>query len=282
MFFTEYAYTLPFILLFIIFSFTLKSSPPINKAIVISLKKSLPYFIGLLFYILLSLINQDSAFNHLNTTSLYAFLERSFWLSPQIFMHFLKLFFFPKTLSTYQSNLIHLSDGLSSPYSIFCTSIYLIFLTLPVVLFILLKKSKSKFLCPLVYCFYFSLFPFLHILMPSYCLIADRYCYFPLFFLLLFVYELLMSFSHEKALKPAIFFFLGILTVLALRTYIRINDWNNPYIFFQSAINTDKNPLYKAYKLIIFANYANSQKNKSLRDDSLEKSLKLLNISKKD
>jgi hypothetical protein len=133
MFFTEYAYTLPFILLFIIFSFTLKSSPPINKAIVISLKKSLPYFIGLLFYILLSLINQDSAFNHLNTTSLYAFLERSFWLSPQIFMHFLKLFFFPKTLSTYQSNLIHLSDGLSSPYSIFCTSIYLIFLTLPVV-----------------------------------------------------------------------------------------------------------------------------------------------------
>ncbi len=280
---TELGYTLPLVLFLITFSLSIKINIPIKDSINISLKRTAPYFIGLGLFLMSQLIRPDSSITNLYTAqkSINTFVERNLWLTPQIFMGFLKLLFFPKTLSTYQSNLIHLSENLFSPYSIFCTSIYLIFLILPVVLFILIKKSKGKFLCPLVYCFYFSLFPFLHILTPSYCLIADRYCYFPLFFLLLFVYELLMNFSRKKALKPAIFFFLSLLIVLVLRTSIRITEWNNPYTFFQSAINADKNPLYKAYKLIIFANYADSQKNKSLRDDSLEKSLKLLNISKK-
>ena len=273
MFFTEYAYSLPLIIFFTVFSFALKDSYPVSKAITLSFKKSLPYFAGLFIYILFSLTSSGLILNLINKTSLYAFFERNFWLTPQIFMHFLKLLFFPKTLSTYQSNLIHLSDTLFNPYSILCTSIYLIFLILPVVLFILFKKSNNRFLCPLIYCFYFSLFPFLHILTPTYCLIADRYCYFPLFTLIFFILNVLFC-SKQKDSRLLIALLSCILLALTTRTLIRINEWNNPGALLQSAVNADKNSLYKAYKLILFANFTN-------RDKSLSESLRLLEVSQK-
>src|SRR3989338_2283019 len=273
MFFTEYAYSLPLIIFFTVFSFALKDSYPVSKAITLSFKKSLPYFAGLFIYILFSLTSSGLILNLINKTSLYAFFERNLWLTPQIFMHFLKLLFFPKTLSTYQSNLIHLSDTLFNPYSILCTSIYLIFLILPVVLFILFKKSNNRFLCPLIYCFYFSLFPFLHILTPTYCLIADRYCYFPLFTLIFFILNVLFC-SNQKDSRLLIALLSCILLALTTRTLIRINEWNNPGALLQSAVNADKNSLYKAYKLILFANFTN-------RDKSLSESLRLLEVSQK-
>ena len=271
----EFGYTLPIIVFFMIFALTLKTNNLIKDSLIISIKKTFPYFIGLVLFAVCLLIKPDSSLTNLfgPQESTYSFVERNLWLSPQIFIHFLKLFFFPKLLSTYQSNLIHLSDTLFNPYSIFCCFIYLSFLITPFILFIIFKKSKNLFLCPLVYCFYFSLFPFLHILTPSYCLIADRYCYFPFFFLLFFIYQLLIDFNKKRNLKSATFFLLCLLALIILRTSIRINEWNTPYTFLRSAINADKNPLYKAYKLIIFASFTD-------KDSSLKESLRLLEISK--
>ena len=143
---TELGYTLPLVLFLITFSLSLKTNIPIKDSINISLKRTAPYFIGLGLFLISQLIKPDSSITNLYTAqkSIYPFVERNLWLTPQIFMGFLNLLFFPKTLSTYQSNLIHLSESLFTPYSIFCTSIYLIFLIIPVVLFVLFKKSSKN------------------------------------------------------------------------------------------------------------------------------------------
>ena len=272
----EFGYTLPIILFLITFSLLARESNQIKQSLYLSLKRTAPYFTGLALYIFYLLIKPDSSLTNLFLAkeSVYLFFERNLWLTPQIFVYFFKLLFFPKVLSTYQSNLIHLSSHLFNPYSIFCTLTYLSFLITPLVLFLILKKSRNRFFYPLVYSFYFSLFPFLHIVAPSYCLIADRYCYFPLFLLIILLCLLLINFSGSKYSKATTAFLAVILIVLCIRTYIRINEWNNPYTFFQSAISADKNPLYKAYKLIIFAGFAD-------KDKSLNESLTLLDLSLK-
>ena len=275
MFFTEYAYSLPIIIFFLLSSTKLNLSSSIKEAITFSFNKSTPYFLGIFLYIMFSLLIPNSTLINLinnNTTSfsIYPFLERNLWLTPQIFIHFFKLLFFPATLSTYQSNLIHPSNSLFNLYSIFCCISYLLFLILPAIFFI--KSKNHKFLFPLIYCFYFSLFPFLHILAPTYCLIADRYCYFPLFFLLLFILQVTFVFYKKEDNKFPVYLLLLILIALATRTYIRILDWNNPKIFFQSAIKADNNPLYKAQKLTIYAGLAD-------KDQSLNRSLEILNTN---
>lgn len=282
MFLCEYAYTLPLVLFALIFGLTFKLSSNIKKSFLISFKQIFPYFVGLLIFILLSFLKPSSSFTNLFTSSssFYTFIERNLWLTPQIFIHFLGLLLFPKTLSTYQSNLIHFSDNLFNPYSIFCTSFYLFFLTAPVILFVSFKTHKHAFIYPLIYAFYFSMFPFLHIVLPTYCLIAERYCYFPLFLLLFFVFNLLSIFIssiNQNKLKQISIFIICILLVLTSRTLIRINEWNNPYTFYKSATKVDINPLNKAYKLIIYASYARSQNNQKIKDEAIQESLELLN-----
>ncbi len=279
----EFGYTLPVILFFMIFAFSLKITDSTKDSLIISLKRTLPYFIGLALFVIYLLIKPGSSFINLFSTqkSIYLFLERNLWLTPQIFIHFLKLLFFPKTLSAYQSNLIHLSDELFSPYSVFCFIAYLSFLILPIVLFILFKKSKNRFLCPLVYCFYFAIFPFIHILAPTYCLGADRYCYFPSFLLIFFILNSLFS-SKQKKSKLLIALLSCILLTLGTRTFIRIQDWRNPISFYNSAIKADKKFLYKGLKFLLLADFFDSQKMKSQMDDSIKQALSEFNIAMKD
>ncbi len=275
----EFGYTLPIVLFLIMFSLLIKKSNTIKDSFYISLKRILPYLLGLGLYLLYSAIKPDSLFRNILLVQKTAYvIERNLWLSPQIFVHFLKLLFFPKTLSTYQSNLIHLSDYLVSPYSSFCSLIYLSFLVIPLVLFIKYIKSKNAFFWLLLYSFYFSLFPFLHIITPSYCLIADRYCYFPSFILIILLHQFLdiPNFKNTKAILICLSL---LLITLYIRTSIRINEWNNPQIFFQSAVSADNNPLYKAQKLLILANYADLETNRLLKEDSINKSIGLLNKS---
>lgn len=280
---TEYSYTLPLIIFFIAISY--------KKSFLSSLKLCMPYLIGLAIFLLYSLLKPSSPLNQIISTchdsSLYVFLERNLWLTPMLFVHFFKLFFFPIALSTYQSNLVHLANTLIEPYSVFCALFYLSFLTLPSILFVILKNRPFGFIFPLFYSFYFSLFPFLHIVLPTYCLSADRYCYFPLFFLLFILFHLVSRVlikENLKLSKALIITFSCILLLLSLRTIIRIKDWHDPARFYQSAIKLDKNPLYKAYKLSIFADYLKKIGKESKRSeylkDALNKSYKALSLFK--
>ena len=281
--FTEYAYTLPIIIFFIILSLNLKNMDNSKEAFVFSLKKILTYISALFFYFLFSLANQSSTLNNLisvnfNSSTIYSFLERNFWLSPQIFINFLKLLFFPKTLSTYQSDLIYLADSLFSRFSIIAIVFYLGFLLAPIICFLIFKSSKLKHTSLLLYAFFFSCFPFLHIISPTYCLMADRYCYFPLFTLLLFVLTFVFYTKQVKS-KILLFCLLCILIILTSRTLIRIQDWSNPINFYNSVIKAESKPLYKGHKFLLLADFFNSQNMKSQTENTVQQSLNELNKS---
>ncbi len=294
MFLTEYGYSLPVILFFIVFSYLLKQIGSIKKVISISIIQTLPYFIGVFIFAFISLFKPDSPFVNLlsekselfgNYSAAYIFFERNLWLSPQIFVHLMTLLCFPKTLSLYQSDLTLQSSTLIQPYSIFCTSIYLAFIMLPVFFFFILRNNNLKSLCILIYAFFFSLFPFLHILLPTYCLSADRYCYFPSFFFLLLaltaIFVLLPEIDTKKFQMITVVLSF-VLILLTARTIIRINEWNNPYLLYKASAEAEKLPLYKAHKLIVFSSYLSELGKDSEVKASLGRSLNLLTRSMKE
>lgn len=293
MFITEYGYTLPFIVFFIILAFTYRESKELKKAFFISFNKSLPYFIGLFLFAVISASNSNSSLVNLFSSQeanykesfFYLFIERNLWLVPQIFLHFVKILLFPKSLSAYQSNLVYLSHELFTTYSIFCCLVYLVFLIIPIILFLILKDPNKKFLLFLVYSFYFGVFPFLHILFPTYCLSADRYCYFPFFLVMLFVVSFLFSsplLASKKNEKLGIIFISSILLIFTLRTLVRIQEWNSPYSFYNSGIKIEKNPLYKGHRLYVLANFVGEKGNNLKMEEYLQESLKELNKALKE
>ncbi len=287
MFFTEYAYTLPLIILFLTFSLILRITTNIKESLLYSANKSLPYLIGLFLYIILSLCKPNSTLANIIHTSnissnnlpflISSFIERNIWLVPQIFIHFLKIVLFPKALTLYQSNHVHLANTFFEPYSIFCTCFYFLSITLPLILFLVFRNKRSYvFICPLFYAFYSSLIPFLHIVLPTYCLSADRYCYFPSF-VLVFIFACIAFSMYDiifpKYSKQVISILSCVLLILTLRTLVRIQEWNNPYLLYKSAIRIDKNPLYKGQKLIVFADYVGSLGKQKEMEDLLTESL---------
>ena len=289
MFITEYGYTFPVIIFFIVFAYNrIKSSNSIKEVSINAIKISMPYFIGLFLFFLFSVFKPDSAINNIinSHSPIYAFIERNLWLVPQLFIHFLKLLFFPKALSLYQSNLVHLSNKLISPYSIFCSLSYLLFLLLPLILFFLYRKKAHGFIYPLIYAFYFSIFPFLHIITPTYCLSADRYCYFPSFVLLLVLIQpiyLLLNGQSQKFVKPLFISLSLLVLLLGIRTLFRIQEWNDPYKLYNSAAKIEKNLLYKGQRLNILADYVGEHlKDQDQMESLLEKSLSCLNKALQD
>lgn len=281
---TEYGYTVPLIFFFLFLAITYKQLNSLKKSFETSFKLSIPLFIGLSIYILYSLFTPNSTILNLFSIG-QSVIERNLWLTPQIFVHLLKLLVFPKTLSLYQSNLTPLASKLIEPYSIFSVISYFAFLILPLFFFFILRKRVFSFVFILFYAFYFSLFPFLHILVPTYCLSADRYCYFPWFFLVLIAFVTILLFSVKKEDKKLIILPILILLILSGRTIVRITEWNNPKKLYLSAIKSEKNPLYKAQKLNIYANYIGSTGDQKGLETNLLESLKnyekALNLLKK-
>src|SRR3989338_4537303 len=194
--------------------------------------------------------------------------ERLFWLSPQIFIYFFKLFFYPKELSVYQTNLLTLTDSLFHPYAVICFFIFLAFLILPACVIVLKKNSWILFL---VYSFLFSLFPFLHIISPTYCLIAERYCYFPLFLFLFFIAASLPP-RYNKTISPVIFIIplLFLILAFASASINRINDWKNSYSFYLSAAKCNGNNLYKGEIYSVLGYYFNVIENNELKQRYIE------------
>ena len=278
MFLTEYGYSFPFIVFFVILAF--------SRSFGYSLKASLPYFIGLLLFVFFSFTKSGSPINNLFTSnSFHFFIERNLWFTPQIFFHLIMLILFPIKLTTYQSNLVHFADNLIEPYSIFCTTIYVIFLALPILFFITHKKSPLRFIYLLIYAFYFALLPFLHVLSPIYCLSADRYCYFPSCFFILFIFlvtYIALKKNYEQRFKVTTTIIVCIITILLTRTFLRINNWYNPISFYKAAIETDKSSLYKGQKLSVLGNYLGSQGMREEMQEAFQDSLRMLSKSLKE
>ena len=254
----EYSYVFSLIIFFISFGFIYKRSASIQESVKSSISLSLPYFLGslfgIIFYFSRHLFLHNSSYQGVDFS-----IERLLWFSPQIFVHCLKLIFYPKDLSVYQSNLVSFADSYFALYAILCLTVFILFLTLPFVFFTRFKsKNKFSFICPLTYCFIFSIFPFLQIITPTYCIFAERYCYFPLFLLLL-IFTVSISSLQNKRIFTILF--LLILIPLSVHTIIRLKDWNDSYSLYSSVIKTYKKEIYKGFGLANLGYYFTSTNN---------------------
>lgn len=222
-----------------------------SKAFNKSFKETLPYFIGLFIYVIYFFTNNFKSSHPTLGNELIVLFERVFWLSPQIFFHLLSLIFYPKTLSIDQTIFVRLGNSLFDPYSIFCIVFFLSWLLIPFYLFVFKKKYKVLFF--ISWGFFFSILPFLHILMPSYTLAAERYLYAPLS-ILIFGIGILIESSTEKLKSKqystsTITLLILVLFLCFIRSYNRALDWKDNYSFINSTYKSTRDPFLKAIKL---------------------------------
>lgn len=241
-FFNEYAVTLPLILFFYLLANNVQNKKELFKRI-------LPLVIVLVIYTIFSFLS--STVKIPLKEDLIITLERIFWLSPQIFMHFIKLVFFPVNLSIDQTAFVKISHSLFSPYAVFCFLVLCLFTLFSVISLFNLKRNICRYYLILFMPFFLSLLPFLHIISPIYNLASERYLYFPLFFIVLGLVTILSNKIHFKTLT--ITFFSLILILFGIKTYSRTLDWQNSRTFLISAIKSAPNNLYKGLRELMLA-----------------------------
>ncbi len=253
---TEYSITLPLILFFYSFAVNQRNSskPSLFQSFSFALKKTLPMFLALSIFVIhfISSPTKENIHNAV-TNSLQLTLERIFWLSPQIFFHYIKLILLPIHLSIDQTGLVRFSNLLINPYSIFCTIFMYVFILLLFLSFLSLKK-KSSYYFFISFSFYFvALLPFLHLISPSYCIASERYLYFPTLMLIFgvshFLFFLISNKSFGEIKVPIIVFITVVFCTLSTRAYVRTLDWKDSISLFSSALKESPNDLFKAIRL---------------------------------
>lgn len=241
----EYIVTLPFVF-FTLSMFLNSKNYPLKDSLVRSFKETIPYFIGLLIYTVYFLFFTDYSLTTVyNYNKLIVLFERVFWLAPQIFFHNIKLMFFPKILTIDQSLFVKLGGKLLDPYSIFCIFFFMFWLLVPLFLFL---KKRLQCLFLISWGVFFAMLPFLHILVPSYALSAERYLYCPLG---VFITGLAFLIKEIKlSLKPVIVLLTIVLIVFFLRAGVYAKSWSNNYTFIETAYDASQDSLFKAQKLL--------------------------------
>lgn len=257
LFATEHIICLPFVLFIISFYLSfLKNN--MRDSLKLALIETKPYFIGLFIYACFFILFFSHRSNHLGgENSFIVFIERIFWLAPQIFVHFLKLIFYPKFLSIDQSLFVKLGKTLFDPYALFCIFILIVWLTLPLIGLVTKTRLHSLFI--LSFGFFFGLLPFLHILLPSYTLAAERYLYIAFAIFVLGILNLLYEFYLKKETLSRTFIIICSILLVAIsllcfsRSYLRTRDWQDNYTFINATYKTTNDPLLKAVRLGMLA-----------------------------
>jgi hypothetical protein len=177
-------------------------------------------------------------------------VERVFVLAPQIFFHYIRLFFWPAKLSIDEQHSVILENAFK-PFHIMCFLIALIFIA-AIFYFLFEKNPKYKLhnylISASLFFTGFSIAIALNIL-PIYCLARDRYTYY--FCLGLFcAIALIMDkyiFSgwrdlepekQKQKFKPFISLFLVFLVALTIRSAVKSLDWSNGERFWVQTMNS--------------------------------------------
>lgn len=213
-----------------------------------SLKENISYLIGLILYFIYFFISGYNFSQQVNLNSINLILERIFWLSPQILVHFIKIIFYPKILTIDQSAHVIIGHSIFDAYSVFCCFFILSLVILPLIFFLLKRRFHSFTL--IVMLFFISLLPFSQILSPTYCLAAERYLYMPVFLLVFGIANFIGSQSDSKSSQiKLIGLAMSLLVVIfSVRAYCRTNDWKNNETLLKSMIQTSPNHLYKGFR----------------------------------
>ncbi|MBI3308087.1 MAG: hypothetical protein HYZ79_01785 [Candidatus Melainabacteria bacterium] len=221
-------------------------------------KQILPLFLALFVFVIYFLsirssINVQASFQDT--------LERVLWLSPQIFVHFSKLIFFPFHLTIDQSALVKLGGSLFSGYSMFCfLSMFTLILFSLLSLFFIKRKLAFYFFLPFAI-FFFALAPFLHIFSPTYNLASERYLYFPLLMLVVgashvifYLLSTLHSKKEDRSMIPILVIILPLVVITSGRAFIRTYDWKDSRSLFTSSLKEAPNGLLEGLRLSTLGN----------------------------
>jgi len=245
----EYIIALPVILMFYSLAENLKEKT-FKAAIKNTFNVTLPYLTGLLLYLIYYLFSGYKFFQSADFNPLISALERILWLSPQIFVHYLKLALFPINLSIDQTAFVKLGNSLFDGYPIFCFLFLMLWILIPAYLFLKKKISYSLFLSTGL--FFISLIPFSQILSPTYCLCAERYLYTPVFFIIFGLSVFSNKFlSKSTTYKKIMFLSLCCISLLffSTKTYTRSNEWKDNFTLINSTVKSSPNALYKGFRL---------------------------------
>ncbi len=251
------------------------------------IRKTLPLFFATMPFIIYFLFSPTK--NNLisiHPNNLQLFCERIFWLSPQIFFHFIKLILFPLHLTIDQSALVKLSNTLFEPYSIFCFTFMFGLISFLIIAAVNLKQKLYFCFFILFIPFFLSLAPFLHIISPLYNLVSERYFYFPLFFLTIGLSHILFVLSNNASIKKiagiTTLTFL-IVTSFSCKAYFRTMDWKDSASLFMSALKESKSDLIKGLRMemlggVLYSYYGDS-KSKETGKRFIEEGLYILENS---
>lgn len=256
--FTEHTITIPFGIFFTSIYKTLSTK---NLNFSLAYKIPLPSFLIMFSYWVFRNLFISKALNSSLTFSFSQSIERILILCPQIFLHHLKLIFFPKVLSIDQIDLININ---SQPNYLISLVTIFVFLS---VIFLSFKKNKlisySLLMCIL------CLLPFIQII-PLYSIIGERYNYFATVFISIFLTEAIFKLLKGKV---AYILLLSICILLSSRTSFRILDWKNSETLFSSTVKSSKTFFKKG---IWVYNQAISTKDETKKNKLLHDSINLL------
>ena len=291
LFSAEYLFMLPIIIFSYFLAINLYHNH--NAQIIKTIKLISPLLFGVFIFVILFLSSKTKI--NLTTRTLTIALERIFWISPQIFFHFLKLFLFPVKLSVDQTFFVKLDKELFGFYSIFC--VLFLFLFLFVSFKSLLSANKKlPVLFITLFLFFLALFPFLHIISPIYNLASERYLYFASFMFVFgishWIFYLFNKYKdNKKIIMPMLCLLVLLATIYSTRAGIRTLDWQDSFTLYYSAIKTSDNYLEKAfrYKLLLkqekvfsrFPNEVVEKKYQILGIKNLKKALIILQDERK-
>ncbi len=261
--FTEHTITIPFAILFTIF-YLLKSSNKEPDAFKQALKISLPSFavIGG-YWILRTTLIAKTVKNSLENNFIES-LERILFFTPQIFLHQLKLIFFPLKLTIDQIDLLTLDKTFLGSYNLLC-----IFILISFLLLILFYRNKLPFLSFGLLLYLVTISLFIQII-PLYSLSGERYNYLGSAFIIFGTVSTFANFTKRKFLMPIL---MALSILLSARTIIRINDWKDSSSLFSSTIKTSKS-LFK--KGIWTYNSAICQEDENKKSELLKESTNIL------
>ena len=249
LFLHEYLIFLPLILtvyFFTIYGFINKSKT-VNQVFSKTIKLFSSLWICVFIYLVYMIFSHRLISNF--NGSFLLLLERVILISPSVFIHLIKLIFYPTTLSIDQSGLVQLSSSFLSTSTIFkalffYTPIFLAF-------FFLTRRKNLLFLTSGLYLsFICSLLPFLHIISPLYNLASERYLYLPLVFIcFIFLHFILETTSSHRNKMISTFILIALLLPYTVRSYIRTLDWKDTTSLFNSSILSASDKTLKAFRL---------------------------------
>jgi len=173
------------------------------------------------------------------------FFERLFVLAPQIYMHYIKLFFYPANLSADEHHNVVLENAFT-PYHLICLLVALAFV-FGIFYFAYLKEEKYKshniLISGSLFFTGFSIAISLNII-PLYVLARDRYTYFFVLGLLCSIFLILDKYiftritEQQNFNRKLITVCSVLIFALGVRSAFKSLDWRNGEAFWTQTINS--------------------------------------------